>query len=121
MKMKVGVIGSGDVGQALASGSLKHGHDVAIGSRTAGKLAKWGKQHPGARVGSFADAAAFGELLVLAVKGKAAPEALRIAGAENLRGKPVLDVTNPTEEAPPANGVLKFFTSFDESLMERLQ
>jgi predicted dinucleotide-binding enzyme len=80
-----------------------------------------GGEHPGARVGNFAEAAGFGELLVLAVKGHAAADVLRMAGVENLRGKPVLDATNPIAEAPPVNGVLKLFTSFDESLMEQLQ
>lgn len=119
--MKVGVIGSGDVGQVLAGGFLKHGHEVMIGTRTPAKLAGWGQQHPKAKVGSFADAARFGELVVLAVKGSVAAEALRSAGAANLAGKPVIDATNPIADAPPTNGVLKFFTTLDESLMERLQ
>jgi predicted dinucleotide-binding enzyme len=72
-------------------------------------------------VGNFADAAAFGDLLVLAVKGSAAGEALELAGEGNLRNKPVIDTTNPIADAPPENGVLRFFTSLDESLMERLQ
>jgi predicted dinucleotide-binding enzyme len=121
MDMKIGVLGSGDVGQQLSIGFLKHGHSVTIGTRTPGKLTEWGKQHLEARVGSFAEAAGFGELLVLAVKGNAAAEVLRMAGVENLRGKPVLDTTNPIEEGPPVNGLLRFFTGLDESLMERLQ
>jgi 8-hydroxy-5-deazaflavin:NADPH oxidoreductase len=84
-------------------------------------LAEWGSQNPGAKVGSFADAAAFGELVVLAVKGNVAGEALRLAGPENLRGKTVADATNPIADAPPVNGVLPFFTTHDQSLMERLQ
>src|ERR1700722_6961255 len=102
--MKVGVIGSGDVGQTLAAGFLKHGHEVTIGSRTPGKLSKWAKEHAGARIGTFADAAVFGEVVVLAVAGHVAAEALRLAGAENLRGKPVLDACNPSEQSPPVNG-----------------
>jgi predicted dinucleotide-binding enzyme len=78
-------------------------------------------KHPGARTGSFADAARFGELVVLAVKGTAAAEVLRLAGAANFAGKPVIDVTNPIADAPPVNGVLKYYTSLDESQMERLQ
>jgi predicted dinucleotide-binding enzyme len=62
-----------------------------------------------------------GELLVLAVKGTAAADALRLAGPANLAGKPVIDATNPIADGPPVNGVLKFFTNLDESLMERLQ
>jgi len=119
--MKVGVLGSGDVAKILASGFLKHGHDVTMGTRTLAKLSEWKAQNPKGKVGTFADAAVFGELVVLAVKGKAATEALRLAGAQNLVGKPVVDATNPIEDAPPVNGVLKFFTSLNESLMERLQ
>lgn len=119
--MKVGVLGSGDVAKILASGFLKHGHDVPMGTRTLAKLSEWKAQNPKGKVGTFADAAVFGELVVLAVKGKAATEALRLAGAQNLAGKPVVDATNPIEDAQPVNGVLKFFTSLNESLMERLQ
>jgi predicted dinucleotide-binding enzyme len=119
--MKVGVLGSGDVAKVLAAGFLKHGHEVMIGSRTPAKLAEWGKQNPKGGIGTFADAARFGELLVLAVKGTAATDALRAAGAPNLAGKTVMDATNPIADAPPSNGVLKFFTDLDESLMERLQ
>jgi predicted dinucleotide-binding enzyme len=109
------------VAKALGSGFLKHGHDVMMGTRTASKLADWAKQNPRASVGGFADAARFADLVVLAVKGTVALDALRDAGAANLAGKPVIDATNPIADAPPVNGVLKFFTSLDESLMERLQ
>jgi len=119
--MKVGVLGSGDVAKVLAGGFLKHGHDVMIGTRSAAKLADWGTKNPKGRVGTFADTAQFGELIVLAVKGGAAMEALQAAGGANLRGKTVVDATNPIADAPPSNGVLKFFTNLDESLMERLQ
>ncbi len=119
--MKVGILGSGDVAKALAGGFLKHGHEVMLGTRTPSKLAQWRTQNPKGRVGSFAEAALFAEMVVLAVKGTAAAEALRAAGAGNLNGKPVIDSTNPIEDSPPVNGVLKFFTNLDESLMERLQ
>lgn len=119
--MKVGILGSGDVAKALARGFLKHGHEVMLGTRSPEKLAPWKTNHPDGHVGRFADAARFGELVVLAVKGTAAAEALHAAGAANLSGKPVIDATNPLADAPPENGVLKFFTSLDESLMERLQ
>jgi 8-hydroxy-5-deazaflavin:NADPH oxidoreductase len=119
--MKVGVIGSGDVAKALASGFLKHGHEVMMGTREPAKLGEWTKKNPKGRVGSFIDAARFGEAVVLAVKGTAAGEALRGAGAANLSGKVVIDATNPIADAPPTNGVLKFFTSLDDSLLERLQ
>lgn len=119
--MNVGILGSGDVARALAGGFLKHGHQVMLGTRSPAKLADWNTKNPGARVASFAEAARFAELAVLAVKGTAAVEALRAAGAATLAGKPVIDATNPIADVPPVNGVLTFFTSPNESLMERLQ
>ena len=119
--MKVGVLGSGDVAKTLASGFLKHGHEVMMGTRTAAKLAEWAKNNPKGRVGSFADAAKFAELVVLAVKGSAAADVLRAAGGGNLAGKPVIDAANPIADAAPQSGVLRFFTTLDDSLMERLQ
>ncbi|OGF16507.1 MAG: DNA-binding protein [Candidatus Eisenbacteria bacterium RBG_16_71_46] len=119
--MKVGILGSGDVAKALAGGFLQHGHEVMLGTRTPAKLAEWAAQNPKGRTGSFAGAAGFGELIVLAVKGSVAADALRAAGTSNLAGKPVIDATNPIADAPPTHGVLKFFTSLDESLMERFQ
>jgi len=119
--MKVGVLGSGDVAKVLAGGFLKHGHDVLIGTRTPDKLKEWANEHAKGLIGSFADAARFGQLIVLAVKGTAAQDALRAANAANLYGKTVIDATNPIADAMPTNGVLKFFTNLDESLMERLQ
>ena len=118
--MKIGVIGSGDVGKVLASGFLKHGHEVVIGTRDPAKLADWAKANPKGRVGSFADAAEFGDAVALAVKGAVALEAISAAGARALEGKVVMDATNPIG-GPPVNGVLTFFTGLDESLMERLQ
>jgi len=119
--MKVGVLGSGVVAKTLAAGFVKHGYQAMLGSRTPEKLTEWVTQNPGISAGSFAETAAFGEAVVLAVGGKAAAEALRLAGKEHLSGKLVIDATNPIEEAPPVKGVMKFFTSLDESLMEQLQ
>ena len=119
--MKIGILGSGDVAKALGAGFRIHGHEVMMGTRDAGKLAQWAAQNPGARIGAFSDAATFGEVLVLAVKGTVAVDVLRIAGAGNLTGKPVIDAVNPIADLPPENGVLRFFTNLDESLMERLQ
>ena len=109
------------VAQVLAGGFLKHGHDVTLGTGTPAKLKDWAATNPKARIASFADAAKFGELVVLAVKGTAAAEVLRLAGASSFAGKPVIDATNPIADAPPVNGVLKYYTSLDESQMERLQ
>jgi predicted dinucleotide-binding enzyme len=119
---KIAVLGSGQVGQVLADGLLKHGHEVMRGTREPGKLAAW-KTGAGAKaqVGTVADAAKWGESVVLAVKGGAAEAVLEQAGAQNLAGKLVMDATNPIADAPPENGVLKFFTDLNGSLMERLQ
>ena len=118
--MKVGVLGSGNVAKTLAGGLLKHDHSVKVGSRNPAKLANWAAEG-GSSVGTFAEAAEFGELVVLAVKGNAAAEALTLAGAKNLARKTVIDTCNPIEDAPPEKGVLRFFTNINESLMERLQ
>ena len=119
--MKIGILGSGIVAQTMAGGLLKHGHGVVVGTRDPAKLADWAKANPKGRVGSFADAARFAEMAVLAVKGTAAANAVRAAGPANLAGKPVIDATNPIADAPPVNGVLKFTTNLDLSAMEQLQ
>jgi predicted dinucleotide-binding enzyme len=121
-KMKVGILGSGEVGQSLADGFIKYGHEVMIGTRDAAKLDDWKKQ-AGAKgnVGGFADAAAFGALLVLATKGSAAKKVLEGVDAKNLDGKTVIDATNPIKDEAPEKGVLKFFTSLEMSFLEQLQ
>ncbi len=119
--MKIGILGSGDVAKALATGFLKYGYEVMLGTRTPAKLGEWAAQNPKGRIAGFADAAKFGELVVLAVKGSAAIDVLHLAGAENFTGKPVIDATNPIADIPPVNGVLKYYTSLEESQMERLQ
>ena len=120
--MKIGILGSGIVGQTLASGFTKHGYDVMIGTRNSGKLSELKEKiESKVSVGSFTETVKFGEIVVLAVKGTAAKEILKIAGEVNLEGKTVIDVTNPIANKPPENGVLKFFTSLDKSLMEELQ
>jgi len=119
--MKIGVLGSGSVAQTLAAGFIKHGHEVMVGTRDAKKLAEWQSKNPKAQIGNSGQAAAFGEMVVLAVKGSAAAEALRAAGSANLNGKTVIDACNPIADAPPVNGVLQFFTAPNASLMEQLQ
>jgi hypothetical protein len=122
MSKKIGIIGSGIVGQTLARGFSKHGYDVMIGSNTETKRGELTSKTGGkAKVGSFADAAAYGEVLILCVKGTAAEAAVNLAGPANLRNKTIIDTTNPIADAPPVNGVLQYFTSINESLMERLQ
>jgi predicted dinucleotide-binding enzyme len=119
---KIGILGSGVVAHALGNGFLKHGHEVMLSSRDTSKLDEW-KNRNGekARTGSFEDAATFGDIVVLAVKGLAAVTVIEDAGPQNMLRKTVIDVTNPIAEAPPENGVLKYFTTLEESLMERLQ
>jgi hypothetical protein len=117
---KIGVIGSASVGQTLSAGFKRHGYDVRIGSRTPAKLSEF-SQSSGISSGTFADVAAWADAVVLAVSGKVAEEALRTAGEANLRGKVVIDATNPLADAPPVDGVIQCFTGPNESLMERLQ
>jgi predicted dinucleotide-binding enzyme len=119
--MKIGILGSGAVAQALGAGFLKHGHQVMLGTSTPSKLSDWSARNAQGRVGSFADAAAFADLSVLAVKGTAAVAALRAAGAQRLAGKTVIDTTNPIADAAPVHGVLQFFTGINDSLLEQLQ
>jgi len=117
---RIGVLGSGQVGQTLAQGLNKHRYDVRIASRTPAKLADFSKKS-GIATGTFSDVAAWAEALVLTVLGRAAEDALREAGPANLHGKPVMDTTNPIADGPPDDGVIRFFTSPNDSLMERLQ
>jgi len=120
---KVGVLGSGVVGQVLASGFIKHGYEVMAGSRDPSKLNEWKANAGGkGKAGTFEETAKFGEIILLATKGRAAEDAVKMAGIDNFSGKAVIDATNPIDDTvPPENGVLKFFTTFEESLMERLQ
>ncbi|MGE0588831.1 MAG: NADPH-dependent F420 reductase [Cyclobacteriaceae bacterium] len=118
--LKIGVLGSGQVAKVLASGFLKHGHQVKVGSRDPKKLDDWKSKSPGGQTGTFEKAAEFGDVLVLAVKGTAAESIIRSL-RDRLTNKIVIDATNPISEVPPVNGVLQFFTSLNDSLMERLQ
>jgi len=120
MDKRVGVLGSGLVAQTLAAGFEKHGYEVTIGSRDPKKLAPFASKE-GISAGTFSETAAFGEVLVLAVKGDAALDVLKQAGASHLSGKVVIDVTNPISAEPPQNGMIRFFTGPNDSLMERLQ
>ncbi len=119
---KIGIMGTGPVGKVLAGGFQKKGYEVMIGSRDPEKLGAW-KSDSGLNVktGTFSDAAKFGEILVLAVKGSAAEEVLKLAGKDNLAHKTVIDTCNPIADLPPEDGIIRFFTDLNESLMERLQ
>ena len=120
--MKIGILGSGTVAQTLANGLIKYGHEVMLGSRSPEKLADWkNKAGTNAKAGSFAETAAYGRLLILAVKGSVAQQTLKMVADGSLEGKTIIDVTNPIADDAPVNGVIKFFTNLDKSLMERLQ
>jgi predicted dinucleotide-binding enzyme len=121
--MKIGIIGSGPVGRVLATAFLKENNEVMLGTRDVSKdeVVKWKEENATGKTGLFSEAASFANVLVLAVAGAVAEEALQQSGAENFKGKVVIDATNPIAKEPPVNGVLKFFTSLDDSLMERLQ
>ena len=118
---KVAVIGSGVVGQVLSDGFLKHGYEVVRATRDPSKLAAWAQgAGPKASVAGLAEATKQAGLVVLAVHGAGASEAVALCGG-GLDGKTVLDTTNPIAGSAPTNGVLAFFTAQGDSLMERLQ
>jgi len=121
--MRVGVIGSGQVGRVLATGFLKEGHQVMLGTRNLSKeeVVKWQQDNKDGLLGSFQETAQFGEVIVLAVSGLVAEDAISLAGKEHFFEKIVIDTTNPLAAVPPDNGVLKFFTTLEDSLMERIQ
>ncbi len=119
MAINVGILGSGAVAQVLARGFAEAGHTVHIGSREPSKLAEFSNA-TGIPAGTFASVASTAELVVLAVKGTAA-ESVVADLSEQLAGRTVIDTTNPIADAPPENGVLRYFTDANDSLMERLQ
>ena len=120
--MKFGVLGSGMVGSAIAGKLVSRGHEVKMGSRTANneKAAAWvSSAGKGASQGTFADAAAFGEIVFNCTSGAGSLDALKSAGAQNLLGKVLVDVANPLDFSkgmPPT-----LFVSNDDSLAERIQ
>ena len=120
--MHIGVLGTGSVGRTLAQALVDRGHEVRMGSRTAGneKAVAWAEQAgPLASEGTFADAAAVGELVINATAGAASLDALNAAGAEQLAGKILVDVANPldfSQGMPPTLTVCN-----DDSLGEQIQ
>src|SRR6185503_1851329 len=121
--MKVGIIGSGIVGRVLATAFLNEGHSVMLGTRNINKddVVKWKKENDKGLLGSFQETAQYGEIIVLAVSGLAVEDAINLAGKEHLSNKIIIDTTNPIAAVPPENGVLKYFTTLEDSLMERIQ
>ena len=119
MNVKVGVIGSGDVGKALARGFLMLGHDVKIGSRDPEKLDDFvGSAGERASSGTFEEVAKFGDLVVLATLGGAAESAINMAGKSNFDGKVVIDATNPLDFS---TGAPRLSVGFNDSLGEQVQ
>jgi len=120
--MKIGVFGTGMVGQTIGKKLIELGHEVKLGSRTAGneKGSAWAdKAGPRASHGTFADTAGFGELLFNCTSGEVSLEVLAAAGDANLRGKVLVDVANPLDFSkgrPPT-----LFVTNDDSLGERIQ
>ena len=121
--MKIGVLGSGIVGQVLAKAFASERHDVKLGTRNIAKeeVVKFKEANPSITIGTFEETAQFGELLVLATGGSVVQEVINLAGKENFSGKIIIDITNPIAAAPPVNGVIQFFTGPNESLMEQIQ
>jgi predicted dinucleotide-binding enzyme len=121
MKEKIGILGSGIVGQTLAGGFLRIGCEVKVGTRDVSKLKEWLAKlnNPKASIGSFGEAASFGNVIVLAVHGVAAKNAIDLAGKNNFKGKIVVDVTNPLDFSggPPP----KFAVTLGNSLGEQIQ
>lgn len=120
--MRIGVLGTGTVGRTLGSALLGGGHEVRLGSRTAGNEAavQWAEEIGGpASEGTFAEAAGFGEIVINATAGAASLDALAMAGGEQLAGKVLVDVANPLDTSrgmPPTLTVCN-----DDSLAEQIQ
>jgi predicted dinucleotide-binding enzyme len=118
--MKVGILGSGDVGKSLGKGFISHGHEVKIGSREPQKLDAWAKEN-GAKAssGTFAEAAKFGEIVVFATLGKAVENVIELSGKDAFDGKVVIDATNPLDNKPGQMPAL--YVGFSDSLGEQVQ
>lgn len=123
--MKVGILGSGDVARSLGTGFTTLGHETKLGTRHAEqpKLVDWAKSAQGkGSIGSFSDAAGFGEMLVVATHGVATPDAVRMAGVRRFDGKVVIDTTNPLlfKEGAPPSLAIGHTTSAGEQLQKLL-
>lgn len=117
---KIGIIGSGVVAKTLAKGLLQEGFSVIMGTRDLTKLDEF-KSVNNVEVMSMTEAATNADIIILAVKGAVAIEALDVIGISNLTDKTVIDTCNPIANEAPVDGVLKYFTGPNESLMELLQ
>jgi predicted dinucleotide-binding enzyme len=117
--MKVGILGTGDVGKALGKAFIDLGNDVFMGAREAGnpKAASFAKEYR-AKAGTFADAARFGDIVVLATLGTATESALKLAGLDSFNGKLVIDTTNPLDFS---GGAVKLSVGTTDSAGEQVQ
>jgi 8-hydroxy-5-deazaflavin:NADPH oxidoreductase len=95
--MNIGIIGSAIVGQQLAKDLIAHGHQVTIGTRDASKLAEYAAENPKVKIGSNAEAATFGEMILLATNWEGTQNAIALADPKNFEGKIVVDITNPLD------------------------
>ncbi len=118
--MKIGIIGSGNAGQTLGNALIKRGHSVKLGTRSPQKLEEWLSQenHVSASVGSFADAAKFGEIVINATSGAGSLDALNQAGGHHLKGKILIDISLPLDFS---GGTLSLFVANTDSLGEQIQ
>lgn len=118
--MKIGILGSGPVGQQLGDAFIKTGNSVKIGTRNPAKLEEWSSKHSqdSASLGDFADAASFGEIVLLATLWEGTESVLKAAGPENLAGKVLIDVTNPLDFS---TGKPRLAIGHDDSAGETVQ
>ena len=118
--MKIGILGSGVVGQQLGAGLIKNNHEVMIGTRDASKLVEWVKKNPErSYIGTINETIEYGELIILATKGEFILDILNECDKEKFDGKVVIDVTNPLDSSkgnPP-----KLASSQGNSLGEQIQ
>jgi predicted dinucleotide-binding enzyme len=121
MTKKIGILGSGVVAQTLAAGFSKEGSSVMLGTAHSEKLHDFSSSNAMVQIGTFEKAARFGDIVFLCVKGTASETVIKELPEDVLAGKTVVDTTNPIADAPPQNGVLSYFTTLSESLLERLQ
>ncbi len=116
--MNIGIIGSAIVGQQLAKDLVAHGHNVTIGTRDASKLAEYSAENPKVNIGSNAEAAKFGEMILLATNWDGTQNAIALADPKNLEGKVVVDITNPLDFS---SGKPELSIGFNTSAGEQVQ
>lgn len=123
--MKIAVIGTGNVAQALVNGLISEGYDVKVGSRSLEKdsenITRLKKAHSNVSITSYTEAVEFGDVIVLPVPGSALVNVIQEIGVQKFEGKILWDITNALSAEAPANGVIKLITTPEESLAEKIQ